>query len=47
MQENPFIQSIELSMSLKYSATRYKQKKKYFSIPDHQLPKKLIFAFGL
>ena len=33
-------------MALKQSATRYKQKNKYFSLSDHQLAENLILAIG-
>ena len=52
----PLWKSIEFSMFLKLSATRYKQETetfpfttlgKHFSLPDHQLAEILILLFGL
>ena len=35
-------------MALKWSATRYKQKKKkYFSLPDQQFAENQVLVFGL
>ena len=34
-------------MALKQSATRYKQKLKYFLVPGHQLAENLIHVLGL
>ena len=33
-------------MPLKKSATRYKQKQKYFSLPDYQLSKNMVLIFS-
>ena len=35
--------SIEFGFAIKQSATRYKQKQKYFSLPDHQLADNILF----
>ena len=43
----PLKKSIEFGMAFKYSATRSKQKQKYFSLPGREFAENQILVFGL